>query len=428
MKKALFFCGGYLSHIKPIIPLFKSLSFLGYKLYVLGNPRYSNLYRKYGCNFFAMPEYEDIKLDKEVSQIIAMLPQSKNLDEYVFLNNEQSLLSMHNFSYKVFDKVCSIVCHDIKPDIIFRDAIDTYGNMVANRFDIPVIGYITNILYNRRFFNKNPKLLYSIFSRSIGYENYLKDPKFVDDYAGYLDELNNYIEKKFQLYHRDVFQQFDPNEDLNLIFSSKYLQPSLSAKNIIWLPKNILAKDSVRVDTDITKTYNDNKKLVYISNGSFINMGPKIFERLIIFLENYSVDIIINGGTNSRILKKFVEKNKLNNTVVIKDFAPQRDILAHCSLFITHGGFNSLLEGTMCNVPMLILPISPEQRMNGFIWDTKKISYTDYKSNKDNTGEVINKILTDHYMLKNLVKYSELIKSELRNEKDLSEILKENGL
>lgn len=430
MKKALFFSGGYLSHIKPILPLMESISKLNYEVYVLGNARYSNLYRKYGYHFIVMPEYDSPELDNEVSRITKMLPQSKNLDEYILLNNEQSLLSMHNFSSKVFNDLCNIVKNIVKPDLIFKDAIDIYADPIANKFHIPIIGYITNILYSKSFFAKNPKLLYSIFSRSLGYKDYLANPKFVDDYAGYLDELNDLIEKKYNLYHKEVFQQFDPGEKVNLIFASKYVQPSVNNKNknVVWLPKNILAEDSIETDMDIAELYYDSKKMVYISNGSFINMGPKIFEKLIMFLENFDVDLVINGGTNTKILTKFVKEKQVNNKVVIKEFVPQRDVLRHCSLFITHGGFNSLLEGTMYKVPMLILPISPEQRMNGFIWDAKGISYTDYKLNKKNTGEVIDEILTGDSKLKNLKKYSNLLKSELSSEQDLVVLLRDLGL
>lgn len=429
MKKALFFSGGYLSHIKPILPLMKSMFELKYDIYVIGNPQYRDLYERYGYHFLAMPEYENEKLDNEVSRIIEILPQSENLDKYIFLNNEQSLLSMHNFSGVVFNELCTIVEKEINPDVIFKDAINIYADPIACKFHIPIVGYITNILYNKNFFAQNPPLLYSIFSRSIGYKDYLIDSKFVDDYAGYLNELNDYIENKYNLYHKDVFQQFDPDEQINFIFASKYVQPTLYSKNknIVWLPKNILSKDSVRVDRDITELYKNKKKLVYISNGSFINIGTKIFEKLIIFLDNYDVDIVINGGANTKILMKFVKENHFNNKIVIKNFIPQRNVLKHCSLFITHGGFNSLLEGTIYKVPMLILPISPEQRLNGFIWDNKGISYTDYKANKKNTGEIIDEILTGNYNLKNLKKYSNLLKSELSNEQDLVVLLKELG-
>ena len=50
----------------------------------------------------------------------------------------------------------------------------------------------------------------------------------------------------------------------------------------------------------------------------------------------------------------------------VKSWAPQRDVLAHGSVggFVTHCGWNSVLEAVMAGVPMLGLPLHAEQRMN----------------------------------------------------------------
>ncbi|XP_039824351.1 UDP-glycosyltransferase 88A1-like [Panicum virgatum] len=52
--------------------------------------------------------------------------------------------------------------------------------------------------------------------------------------------------------------------------------------------------------------------------------------------------------------------------LVVKSWAPQRDVLAHGSVggFVTHCGWNSVLEAVMAGVPMLGLPLHAEQRMN----------------------------------------------------------------
>ncbi|WVZ53712.1 hypothetical protein U9M48_004617 [Paspalum notatum var. saurae] len=52
--------------------------------------------------------------------------------------------------------------------------------------------------------------------------------------------------------------------------------------------------------------------------------------------------------------------------LVVKSWAPQRDVLAHASVggFVTHCGWNSALEAVMAGVPMLGWPLHAEQRMN----------------------------------------------------------------
>jgi hypothetical protein len=52
--------------------------------------------------------------------------------------------------------------------------------------------------------------------------------------------------------------------------------------------------------------------------------------------------------------------------LVVRSWAPQRDVLAHASVggFVTHCGWNSVLEAIMAGVPMVAWPLYAEQRLN----------------------------------------------------------------
>ncbi|TVU26133.1 hypothetical protein EJB05_28669, partial [Eragrostis curvula] len=55
--------------------------------------------------------------------------------------------------------------------------------------------------------------------------------------------------------------------------------------------------------------------------------------------------------------------------LVVKSWAPQREVLAHGAVggFVTHCGWNSVLEAVMAGVPMLGWPLYAEQRFNRFL-------------------------------------------------------------
>ncbi|VAH86468.1 unnamed protein product [Triticum turgidum subsp. durum] len=61
----------------------------------------------------------------------------------------------------------------------------------------------------------------------------------------------------------------------------------------------------------------------------------------------------------------FLERTR-GRGLVIKSWAPQMDVLGHraTGAFVTHCGWNSVLEAIVAGVPMLCLPLEAEQKMN----------------------------------------------------------------
>ena len=63
--------------------------------------------------------------------------------------------------------------------------------------------------------------------------------------------------------------------------------------------------------------------------------------------------------------KGFLERTK-DTGFVVKQWAPQVAVLSHDSVggFVTHCGWNSVLEAVCCGVPMIGWPLYAEQRLN----------------------------------------------------------------
>ncbi|KAL5568215.1 hypothetical protein UlMin_024790 [Ulmus minor] len=107
--------------------------------------------------------------------------------------------------------------------------------------------------------------------------------------------------------------------------------------------------------------------VVYISFGSV--MVPPLEELLAIgeALEESGVPFIwsLKDNVKGKLGNGFLERTKGNGIIV--PWAPQKEILSHSGVgvFVTHCGWNSLLESVVGGVPMICRPFFGDQRLNG---------------------------------------------------------------
>ncbi|GLT94344.1 hypothetical protein SLE2022_120890 [Rubroshorea leprosula] len=117
----------------------------------------------------------------------------------------------------------------------------------------------------------------------------------------------------------------------------------------------------------------DEKSVIYVCFGSISNLSSKQLIELGLGLEaSGSPFIWIIKKTdcspeleNWFMEEKFVERTK-GRGLIIRGWAPQVLILSHPAIggFLTHCGWNSILEGISAGVPMLTWPMFAEQFFN----------------------------------------------------------------
>ncbi len=99
------------------------------------------------------------------------------------------------------------------------------------------------------------------------------------------------------------------------------------------------------------------KPLVYVSMGSEINQRFDVFQLIINALESEDIQLVVSLGREN------ADTNVLSyaRSTIVCPFVPQTEVLRKASLFVTHGGLNSVLESICAGVPMLALPNANDQ-------------------------------------------------------------------
>jgi UDP:flavonoid glycosyltransferase YjiC (YdhE family) len=96
---------------------------------------------------------------------------------------------------------------------------------------------------------------------------------------------------------------------------------------------------------------------VLVSMGTVFHRTPGLHEAILAALCDEPINLLIALGFDQ-------DRSRLGALpphVRVEPTLPQVALLPHCSLFVTHGGFNSVKEALADGVPMVICPIAGDQ-------------------------------------------------------------------
>jgi len=97
--------------------------------------------------------------------------------------------------------------------------------------------------------------------------------------------------------------------------------------------------------------------LIYLSFGSQIYHQPEVFQRVSEATRELGVQLVIAAQQ----LHGTPELGELPDHLLTCTYAPQLALLPRTSVFVTHGGANSVMEAIHCGVPLLVSPVCNDQ-------------------------------------------------------------------
>lgn len=417
-KKVLFFSSWPKSHLFPLKPLVSFLEEKNCEIYILTikdnreivEDFLNSKYIEYPFDINQIFHENYMKSKLVLSQ--NYFNEKKYKKSYIeFLKSDISIVL--NYDRDNLVQLKKIV-EMINPNYIFRDAVDIYAHDISIEKNIPCVGYITNNLYSKKFFEKNPNYLYQVFMAGFNYEKYLGDDFFSNFYS--LEyKLYKQVSKELNTKMINPFHQFDPSENINIIFSTEFLQPKCSLYNnrkydIIYPSmQQFSIEQKINPKLVFFLDKNRDKKIAYVSTGSFINKDFIYYKTIINALIKEKYYIVMSVRDHNESIKSYFQQ--YSDRIYLDDFIEQKYVLSHCSLFITSGGFNSILESIYYKVPMLIVPVSSEQRLNALIIEELKLGKTYYS--RENISKNYNQLIYilehDTLIKSSLEKYSWLI-------------------
>ncbi|XP_075090519.1 UDP-glycosyltransferase 90A1 [Nicotiana tabacum] len=109
------------------------------------------------------------------------------------------------------------------------------------------------------------------------------------------------------------------------------------------------------------------KPVLYVAFGSQAELSPEQFKEIKIGLEKSEVNFfwVVRRSAISEPNEEFENRVK-NRGLVVAEWVDQRQILSHGSVqgFLSHCGWNSVIESICAEVPILAWPMMAEQHLN----------------------------------------------------------------
>ena len=155
------------------------------------------------------------------------------------------------------------------------------------------------------------------------------------------------------------------------------------------------------------------KPIICISLGTILKGAEKFFRACVDAFQDENVTVVMSVGGRFDIAKL----GKLPENFIVQNQIPQVSVLKQASLFITHGGMNSVSEAMVHGVPMVVIPFVSDQPVNARQVEKMDLGKVlDYKSiTADNLRDAAFAVMEDPQIRENLQKIQDEIAHALGN-------------
>lgn len=434
-KRVAFFAHRYISHIKPLESLIKKLNKEDIEVYIFNIKENKQTIENMGAKLIEYPN--DFFKDK-----LSDYRNKLKLDAY----KDLELKNLYGFFYNFFKidislSYSSMAGYDnyFKKKLveyginkIFSDSVICITDKISEEMNLINIKYVTNNLYPLQYILEENERIDLFFLRAFKknskfYNYFYKELK--KDFFEFLSKINNDIARELNMNIITLYPQHNINGYLNIIFSNDYLQPKINFKNKILIDnrsENLLNKNNKISNNLHLKEYikkNKDKKIIYISTGSFLKRNINFYLKILeVLFQDKNICCVVSCNDIDYI--KTIKSKYNDSKLYINTFIDQIYVLKNANLFISSGGINSITEALNFKVPLIIIPFSAEQYLNGYLIE------------KLNLGKLvsINKIIKFDILslVQNIMNNKEIKKSleEIKplnikeNEKNINKIIK----
>ncbi len=234
----------------------------------------------------------------------------------------------------------------LRPDYIIHDTLSVWGKMIATLLHLPAVCSVPTFVFTWRSGAQSLDFSREVISMfwhegaalwrarraavRLGHDWQLKPPSFID--------LFNNKQKLNIVYTSEMFQPMAHVFDDSYRFVGASVFPGVEEDELLW--------EGI-----------GNMPVVYVSMGTIFHEAEPVYALCIEALRNVDCTVVLSVGAKTDIRRL----EPVPENTIVRNHVPQVSALGRTSVFITHGGMNSVSESALHGVPMVVIPQGADQ-------------------------------------------------------------------
>jgi MGT family glycosyltransferase len=332
MSKIIFIGAPAQGHVNPTLPLVQELVQRGEQVLYYNQETFREQIERTGATMCPYPA------TGATSERIAELLQHGNLANTSTLILEGT------------EKLLPFILRELEreqPDVVIFDSLALWGKMATTQLNLPSIASITHFVFTLAAMDLKGSELFKMLRQ-------------------FLPQVPRLLVRRLRLQRRYPKAYpakpplFPMRGDLNIVFTLRDLQPPLKLIDETFRFVGPSINPHVR-SGEFPFEISSNERVIYISLGTIHNANLDFYRACFEAFRDYPSQFILSAGRQTDLS----QPGEIPANFIVRPTVPQLEVLQQTSVFITHGGMNSIHEGLYYGVPLIVVPQQFEQLLNG---------------------------------------------------------------
>ncbi len=259
-------------------------------------------------------------------------------------------------SWLLMRTTAEVLAHELdafraeRPDYIISDSVAPWGQWVGQMLDVPIVTSVTTVAVNRRVL---------AFAASRGTRP--KSARLVLSKIRHVAKaalLGRRLRREHGVKGTGILGLTFGSSDLNIVYTSRHFQPCAESFD----DRFLFIGPSVGSRTETAGfPWDDSSQtdVIYVSLGTLFNADPAFYRNCFEAFGGQNVRVVMSIGTTTT--EASLGSPPAN--FVVRSWVPQLDVLRRASVFVSHGGMNSVSESLYYGVPLVVVPQMGEQEI-----------------------------------------------------------------